>query len=73
MHISPNQHSLIVAIRDGAIVWLSTEGHAWIGRPGFPRCTSSIMALERKGYVERYDENLSDCKFRLTEKAKELK
>lgn len=74
-HISPSQHSVIVALRDGVTVWFSSgiDAHAWIGRRGFPRCTTSVLALERKGYVERYNETHTGCKFRLTEKAKELK
>lgn len=74
-HVSPSQHSVIVALRDGVTVWFSSgiDAHAWIGRKGFPRCTVSVLALERKGYVERFDETHTGCKIRLTEKAKELK
>lgn len=75
VHISPTQHSLIVALRDGVTIYFSSgiDAHAWICRRGFPRCTAGILALERKGYVERFDHTHTGCKIRLTEKANELK
>lgn len=75
VHISPNQHSLIVLLRDGKRVRWSAgiDAHCYVETRGFPRVTSTALALERKGYVERYKETHTGCDLRLTDKAKELK
>lgn len=75
LHISPSQHSLIVAMRDGKrLRWSSgIDAHAYLEVPNFPKHTASALALERKGMIERHSETHTGCDFRLTAKAEGLK
>jgi hypothetical protein len=45
---------------------------ASMARPGFPAVTHTILALERGGWVERYDVTPKGCMFRITEKTKDF-
>jgi DNA-binding HxlR family transcriptional regulator len=71
--LSPSQSSLLIAMMQGVKI-VMTFGpkcdRASLLRKGFPGVTHTVKALERDGWIERYDITPKECKFRLTEKAK---
>lgn len=71
--ISPTQHSLLVAMQQGVKVVMTfgpNRNKASLARPGFPGVTSSVLALEQGGWIERFNLTAHGCEFRLTRKAK---
>lgn len=69
--LSPSQSSLLVAMRHGVKVVMTfgpQRNRASLARPGFPAVTHTVLALERGGWVERYDVTETGCKFRITTK-----
>lgn len=70
--LSPTQSGLLIAMRQGVKVIMTfgpDREKASLLRKGFPGVTHSVHALERDGWIERYDITPKQCKFRLTEKA----
>lgn len=75
--LSPSQSSVLIAMRHGVVVVMTfgigkKRDRASLARPGFPAVTHTILALERGGWVERYDVTARGCKFRITDKTKDF-
>lgn len=72
--ISAAQASVIAAMRSGFKLRYTNglHGAAWLNNTSAQRVTSSAFALERAGYIERFNHKPSGFEFRLTEKAKAL-
>jgi DNA-binding HxlR family transcriptional regulator len=71
--LSPSQSSLLIAMQQGVKIVMTFGpkcNRASLLRKGFPGVTHTVKALERDGWIERYDITTKQCKFRLTEKAK---
>lgn len=71
-NLSPTQSSLLIAMRQGVKIIMTFSpkcDRASLLRKGFPGVTATVKALERDGWIERYDVTPKQCKFRLTEKA----
>jgi hypothetical protein len=73
--LSPSQSSLLVAMRHGVKVVMTfgeKRDRASLARPGFPAVTHSVLALERAGWVERFNVTAKGCEFRITDKTKDF-
>jgi len=69
--ITATQASILAAMRSGHKLRLSfgLNAHAWLQNSS-RSCTSSALALERKGMIERFNIKAHGCEFRLVENRK---
>lgn len=67
--ITPSQANVLAAMRMGYTLHYTSglNAHCWLQTPHVQYVTSSALALERSGHIERYDVKPSGCKFRLKE------
>lgn len=70
--ITPSQANVLAAMRMGYTLRYLAGFNAYcvLDTPMAQYVTSSALALERSGHIERYDETPQGCNFRLTELGK---
>lgn len=72
--LSASQASIVVAMRSGfKLRYMSgLNAYCWLNNKEGQRVTSSALALERAGYIERSNYDGRNAEFRFTEKGNQL-
>lgn len=70
--LSKAQQALVDAMKGGARLHYMAgyDAYCWLTTPRQPRVTSTALALEGMGVIERYDVKANGAKFKLTEEWK---